>query len=175
VLAAALISAMLAAPQVLFRLWHALAGWLPATLEVRGRALLETAMLALSSVRSTARLAALAVNSLVQWTLMAGMVWLSLLAFGESVSAAAAVVVLTVTVLAVALPSAPGYVGAIQAAFVFALQPFGVGDAIAFAASVFYLVCQWVPVTAIGALYALRSGVRLGAAQHACPERGGHE
>lgn len=89
------------------------------------------------------------------------MVWLALQAFDTFIPMSVAIIVLTVISLAVTIPSAPGYVGAIQAAFVFALVPFGVKQEIAFAASVFFLVANWVPVTTIGALFFVFTGLRV--------------
>jgi len=72
-----------------------------------------------------------------------------------------AMILMAVLALAAAVPNAPGYVGAIQAAYVFALKPFGIAEEIAFAASVLFLVCQWVPVTAAGAYYFLKGGLHV--------------
>jgi hypothetical protein len=61
-----------------------------------------------------------------------------------------------ITAFAVALPSAPGFVGPMQAAFVFALAPFGIEQEAALAASVLFLLGHWIPVTAVGALFLAR-------------------
>ena len=50
------------------------------------------------------------------------------------------------------------YVGAIQAAFVFALVPFGIAKDDAVAASVYYLVAQWIPVTLTGMVFFICMG-----------------
>jgi len=149
---AAVIYAMLTWPQRVLDLWRVLGGKLPASIQSRGEVFLIDVLRALSSVRSPGRLLLLAVNSLIQWSLMGVGVWLSMAAMGVVIGPALTVIVLTATVVAVTLPNAPGYVGALQAAFVFALQPFGVPSESAFAASVFYLVVNWVPITCIGGL-----------------------
>ena len=123
--------------------------------------MLENAMLALSSLKSPQRLTLLIGYSILQWGIMSIMVWLALLAFDTLIPMSVSIIVLTVITLAVTIPSAPGYVGAIQAAFVFALVPFGVKQEIAFAASVFFLVANWVPVTAVGALFFIFTGLRV--------------
>ena len=123
--------------------------------------MLKNAMLALSSLKSPRRLTLLIGYSILQWGIMSAMVWLSLLAFETFIPLSLAIIVVTVLSLAVTIPSAPGYVGAIQAAFVFALVPFGVKQEIAFAASVFFLVAHWVPVTIIGALFFIFTGLRV--------------
>lgn len=152
---AVVIYAMRASPQRVFRCWRTLSGKLPASIQSRGEAFLSDVLRALSSVGSPARLALLIANSLLQWSLMGVCVWMSMAAVGVTVGPAITIIVLTATVVAVTLPNAPGYVGALQAAFVFALQPFGVSSESAFAASVFYLACNWIPVTSVGALFLL--------------------
>jgi uncharacterized protein (TIRG00374 family) len=154
------IYAMLAAPQRVFLIWQVLGSKLPASVRSRGEAFLRDVLQALSSVRSPGRLLLLILNSLVQWSLMGVCVWLSMAAIGVSIGPAVTIVVLTATVVAVTLPNAPGYVGALQAAFVFALQPFGVSNESAFAGSVFYLVGNWIPITLIGGLFMLGARTR---------------
>ena len=81
-------------------------------------------------------------------------------AMGVSIGPAVTIIVLTATVVAVTLPNAPGYIGALQAAFVFALLPFGISSESAFAGSVFFLVGNWVPVTSVGGLFMLATRSR---------------
>lgn len=151
----ALIYTMLAAPRRVFAFWHWIGARLPESLRSRGDAFLEDILKALSSVGSARRLLLLLANSVVQWSLMGVCVWLSAQAMGVSIGATSSIIALTATVVAVTLPNAPGYVGAVQAAFVFALQPFGISSESAFAASVFYLVANWIPVTCAGVLFML--------------------
>ncbi|MBP1689053.1 MAG: flippase-like protein [Deltaproteobacteria bacterium] len=94
-----------------------------------------------------------AVLSLVRWLLAVALVWLSVAAYGEEISVPVAMATLGVTAFAVSLPSAPGFVGPIQAAFVITLTPFGLTHETALAASIFFLVGHWLPVTAVGAMY----------------------
>jgi uncharacterized protein (TIRG00374 family) len=157
---AVVIYAMGASPQRVFRCWRTLSGKLPVSIRSRGEAFLSDVLRALSSVGSPARLALLVANSLLQWSLMGVCAWMSMAAVGITVGPAITIIVLSATVVAVTLPNAPGYVGALQAAFVFALQPFGVSSESAFAASVFYLVGNWIPVTAVGGLFMLGSPSR---------------
>ena len=157
---AAIIYAMLASPQRVFHLWRVLSGKLPASIQLRGEAFLRDVLQALSSVRSPGRLLLLVVNSLIQWSLMGVCTWMSVAAMGVDIGPAVTIIVLTACVVAVTVPNAPGYVGALQAAFVFALQPFGVSSESAFAASVFFLVGNWVPITSLGGLLMLGARLR---------------
>ncbi len=156
----AVIYVMLAAPERVFGLWNLLGAKLPASMRTRGETFLMDVLQALSSVGSVGRLAALLANSVVQWSLMGMCVWLSMAAMSVSIGVAVTLIVLTATVVAVTLPSAPGYVGALQAAFVFTLPPFGVSSESAFAGSVFFLAANWLPVTLVGALFALTARLR---------------
>ncbi|MEN8132021.1 MAG: lysylphosphatidylglycerol synthase transmembrane domain-containing protein [Pseudomonadota bacterium] len=152
---------LLLRPSFIMTLWSKSTGWLSITLQLHGRKMLENAVLALSSLKSPWRLTLLIGYSILQWGIMSVMVWLSLQAFDAFIPPSVTIIVLTVISLAVTVPSAPGYVGAIQAAFVFALVPFGVKQEIAFAASVFFLVAQWIPVTTVGALCFIFTGLRV--------------
>ncbi len=156
----AIIYAMLAAPQRVFDLWRVLSSKLPASIQSRGEAFLQDVLQALSSVRSPGRLLILVVNSLIQWSLMGVCTWMSVAAIGVDIGPAVTIIVLTACVIAVTVPNAPGYLGALQAAFVFALQPFGVSSESAFAASVFFLVGGWVPITSVGGLLVLGARLR---------------
>jgi uncharacterized protein (TIRG00374 family) len=154
------IYAMLASPQRVRQLWRWLSAKLPLSIQTRGGAFLEDVLQALSSVRSPRRLLMLVANSLVQWSLMGVCIWMSMMAIGVTIGPAVTVIVLTATVVAVTLPNAPGYIGALQAAFVFALLPFGISTESAFAGSVFFLVGSWAPVTIVGGLFMLATRAR---------------
>jgi uncharacterized protein (TIRG00374 family) len=160
VVLAVVIYAMLASPQRVLHLWRALSAKLPMSIQSRGKTFLEDVLQALSSVRSPRRLLVLIFNSLIQWSLMGVCVWMSMSAIGVTIGPAVTVIVLTATVVAVTLPNAPGYIGALQAAFVFALLPFGISTESAFAGSVFFLVGNWAPVTSVGGLFMLASRSR---------------
>ncbi len=156
----AVIYAMLAAPQRVLHVWHVAGARLPVSIRSRGETFLKDILQALSTVQSAARLLLLLANSLLQWSLMGACVWLAMAAVGEYIGPAVTALLLTATVVAVTLPNAPGYVGALQAAFVFALQPFGVSAESAFAGSVFHLVGNWVPITLAGGSFALAARMR---------------
>ncbi|MCH8888325.1 MAG: flippase-like domain-containing protein [SAR324 cluster bacterium] len=137
-------------PGTFLALYRRLAFWLPRGLREKGAGLLKNSMDGLAALKTPHILLALLVLSLAKWLVAGGMVWLALAAFDTSISFGVTMIVIAVSALAVTVPSAPGYVGAIQAAFVFALVPFGVPQEVALASSVFYLVSQWVPVTIFG-------------------------
>lgn len=128
--------------------------------------MLETGAVGLESVRNPALLAGIAVSSVGQWLLNALMIFASLWAFGVDASYFDAVLVMGVIVFAILLPSTPGYFGVIQACFAAVLaDKFAKPDV--FGASIYYHMCQWVPVTLIGLVFANGMGLSLGDMQSA--------
>lgn len=99
--------------------------------------------------------------SIAQWSCMCACVWISLAAVGQLLSPVAALAVLATTIVAMTLPSSPGYFGALQLAYVLALKPFGVPPADAVAASFVYLGTLWVPLVLCGLLLLQRMNLRL--------------
>ena len=134
--------------------------FVPARARAAAPALLSQAAAGLAAVRSGRGLALALALSLAHWGLMAGMIWLSLAAFGARLPVAAGAVVNGVIAFGVLAPSTPGFFGVVQACFRAGTAPFGVAPAAALSASVYYQLTQWVPVTAAGAWCAgrLRAG-----------------
>ncbi len=151
--ALAVVGALAWAPFAARRGFDAATGWVPERPRRAAREALENALVALATVRSPRRLAVSYANSLFQWSIATGLVWLSLRAVDVAATPALCVLVLVTTGIATAAPSAPGFIGALQAAFVFALAPFGIARESAVAASVIYLVVQWIPVTGAGLVF----------------------
>lgn len=148
-------------PDIVLSLWDKIGFWLPEGLQIRIRGAINNAIVALTSLKSPGLVVVLLVSSLLKWMLNCVVIWYSLDAYGSVVSMEITAILLAVLSLASAVPNAPGFVGATQVAFVFALRPFGVGEEIAFAASVLYLVSQWIPVTVIGAFYFIVGGLEV--------------
>ncbi len=155
------IALLVAWPGSALALWERATRWLPATLARRGGSILRHTLTALSILRSSGSVASLLLLSLLRWACVVGMVQLSLLAYGIHPPAGLALLVFVVSSLAVSLPGTPGFVGTLQAAFVFALVPFGIDREIALASSVLYLVVSWLPVTGCGVLLLLLRGLHM--------------
>ena len=64
--------------------------------------------------------------------------------------------------LATTLPSAPGYVGTFDAPGIALLTAYGVPGEIAAGYTLVLHVALWVPITALGAYYFAREGMRWG-------------
>jgi len=140
-------------PGAFERLWRLMTGRLSTRLMHWGEHLLHNVYAGLSSLKSPHLVVLVVAYSLLKWFASGAMAWLALRAYGIDVSLGVGFIVVAVSALAVTLPNAPGFFGAMQAAFVFALTPFGVSQESALAASVFFLLAQWVPVTLVGGLY----------------------
>jgi uncharacterized protein (TIRG00374 family) len=155
------IAIILYRPSLVLGTGNWLAGRLPESLGRHLNGILTNVIKAFSSLHSPPLVIFLLTWSLLKWAVMAGMIWLSLVAYGTSVSVGIPLVLMAVLALAAAVPNAPGYVGAMQAAYVFTLRPFGISEEVAFAASVLFLVCQWLPVTLAGAWYFISGGLHV--------------
>lgn len=100
--------------------------------------------------------------SLAAWLCNAVMFWLVGQAVGASLSPAAAILIMAVTVLATAIPSAPGYVGTFELAAVTVATSLGVPAELALALAVLAHLLSILP-TALGGSIALArfgSGLR---------------
>lgn len=142
---------------------------------LRGKivALIEAGAAGLASLKNPWTLIGLMLTSLAQWGLNGLLIHLSLRAFGIDLPLPVSLIVLGVVAFGVTIPSAPGYFGVIQLCFVEVLKQFPINQPTVFAASVFYHMVQYIPVTIIGMLLFALSGVRLqeveGAREHADP------
>lgn len=165
-IAGLLIAGILYRRTIVVSLWEKMAKKLPHSWQSKGESTLQNIILALSAVKSPKTIAVLFINSLLQWLGMAVMIWLSFMAFDVPVFHGLTFIVLAASALAVTVPSTPGYVGAMQAAFIFALAPFGIADETAFAASVFFMLVQWIPVTLIGAYFFFKSRFKVDELRH---------
>ena len=129
-----------------------------------GRKLTETmeaGVLGLASMQSGGLVFWIVVTSVLQWVLMAGMVYVSLWSFGLHLPVFASVVIIGVTALGVTIPSAPGFFGIIQLSFWVVLQGFGVDKGDAFASSIYFHLSNYIPVTLVGLYYLNRRGLQL--------------
>ncbi len=149
-------------PAFFVRWWNLWSRPLPAIIRELGTRFLTGSEAGLAALRSPAALVPLAVLSLLKWGAAGGMVWLSLQSYGISVAPGTSALVVAASAMAVTLPSVPGYFGMIQAAFVFTLIPFGVSREAALAASVFFHIAQWIPVTLLGLVFFFTTGLGAG-------------
>lgn len=149
---AGLLLCLLFLPRTMDRLWHWISAPLPQALQQRGSIYLEQFTMALTPLRRPWFAVVLIALSIGRWLLPMLLAWLAVYAYAGAIPLSLALITLGITAFAVALPSAPGFIGPIQAAFVLALTPFGIEREAALAASLLYLLGQWIPVTGVGVL-----------------------
>ncbi len=140
-------------PETVHRLWRTVNGVLPVALAQRGTIYLQEFEKGLSSLRAPRVVLMLMAESLLRWLLAALLVWLALRAYGPAPSLPLCMVVVGVTAVAVSIPSAPGFIGPMQAAFVLALTPFGIEQEVALSASILFLLAHFMPIVAVGGWY----------------------
>jgi len=115
----------------------------------------------LSSVRNPRKLFVLILLSLLQWCFMGICIYLSIIASGIDISIPIAFLVLVFVIIGVTLPTSPGYIGSIQAAYYFALTPYGITSNEAFTASIFYHLLAYLSVLIVGTIYLKKYGLSL--------------
>lgn len=115
--------------------------------------ILENGAQGLASLRNWRLLATMLVISIVKWGLNGLLVMFSLISFGLPSSPLVAMVVMGVVAFGVSIPSSPGYFGVMQVCFLLVLGLFVEGEsgaAAILAASIYYQMTQYIPVTLIG-------------------------
>jgi uncharacterized protein (TIRG00374 family) len=122
---------------------------------------MEAGVLGMTSIRSGGLAFWIVLTSILQWALMAGMVYVSLLSFGLHLTPLASFVIIGVSALGVSIPAAPGFFGIIQLCFWVILQLFGVEKADAFASSIYFHLSNYIPITLLGLYYLNRRGLHL--------------
>jgi uncharacterized protein (TIRG00374 family) len=126
---------------------------LPLGLRARAARLLDSFALGLDVLSDPRALGVAAALSLAVWGVSVAGVWTMFAAFGLDLPVHAAVLLLAIVAVAVALPSAPGYVGTFQAGTVAALALFAVPESTAFSFSLLYHAIHFVPITVAGLVY----------------------
>lgn len=139
--------------------------FLPAGFSTKVAGLMEAGAAGLASLKDPRLVVWLIVSSLAQWLLNAVLVHLALRSFGLDVSPLVALIVMGVVAFGVTIPSSPGYFGVLQVAFKTSAGLFVAEELhpAVYAASVYYHLVQWVPVTLIGLIFFQRSGLSMAA------------
>ena len=117
----------------------------------------------LESLRSPREALMVFLTSIVIWLLETGKYWFVMHAFPEiQVSFFALMLMNGIVNLATTIPSAPGYVGTFDAPGIAVLVAYGVSRATAAAYTLILHIALWVPITALGAYYLAREGMKWG-------------
>ena len=113
----------------------------------------------LTSLRSPANALMVFLTSVVIWLFETGKYWFVMLAFPFSVDFFTLMLMNGIVNLATTIPSAPGYVGTFDAPGIAVLVTAGVDPALAAGYTLTLHVALWIPITVLGAYYALREGI----------------
>lgn len=124
----------------------------PAKIATRLHPVIHDAISGLAALRQASLLLKLVLSSLVTWGIMLIALYLAIGAVAVDVPIAVAIMVLVLSAVGLALPTSPGFIGTLQAAFVLGMVPFGVAQEAAVAASLLYQVLTTLPPLAVAAL-----------------------
>lgn len=142
---------------------------LPAGLRNKVCRLMEEGAVGLAALRSGVLVLHIGWSSVAQWALNGLMMHVALWSFGIEVSPLVSCLLLGVVAIGVTIPASPGYFGVVQAAFVLVLNPRtipGIDQPAVFAASIYFHMCQYIPVTLLGLYYFNRTGLSVAEVQH---------
>jgi glycosyltransferase 2 family protein len=135
---------------------------IPTRFQARVLDLAARFMEGLASLRSPKDALMVFVTSTVIWLLETGKYWFVMHAFPFEVSFFALMLMNGIVNLATTIPSAPGYVGTFDAPGIAVLVAYSIPQAIAAAYTLVLHVALWLPITALGAYYLAKEGIRWG-------------
>lgn len=121
---------------------------------------LEKGASGLHALRKARLLGGVAALSLCMWAVMTVACLVALRTVQIEAGLAMAVVTLFLSVVGLALPTSPGFIGTIQIAFVLALVPFGIDRDHALAASIYYNALITIPPLLVAAGVILSGSLR---------------
>ena len=116
----------------------------------------------LESLRSPIDALMVFFTSAIIWLLETGKYWFVMHAFPFEVSFFALMLMNGIVNLATTLPSAPGYVGTFDAPGIALLKAYNVPGEIAAGYTLVLHVALWLPITALGAYYFVKEGLKWG-------------
>lgn len=119
----------------------------------------------LESLRSPREALMVFLTSVLIWLLETGKYWFVMQAFDFQVSFFALMLMNGIVNLATTIPSAPGYIGTFDAPGIAVLKAFNVAGAVAAGYTLVLHVALWLPITALGAYYFAKEGIKWGAAE----------
>lgn len=134
--------------------------FLPARLRDKVGGILHRFLDGLASLRSPFSILMVFLTSVVIWLLETAKYWFVMHAFDFEVSFFALMLMNGIVNLATTLPSAPGYIGTFDAPGIAVLTAYGVDQAMAAGYTLVLHVALWLPITALGAWFLAREGIR---------------
>lgn len=144
--------------------WQATGGrLLPRRLRDRANGLIETVVMGVRAVSHPFVLLRAVAWSLVLWLLLAGSIWLGLVAFDiRSPGFLGAMFLQAVIGFSVAVPSTPGFFGVFEAGARIGLEPWGVDESTIASFATSYHILTFLPITLLGLWYLRRFGLSWG-------------
>ncbi|MGH7677832.1 MAG: lysylphosphatidylglycerol synthase transmembrane domain-containing protein [Gemmatimonadaceae bacterium] len=149
-------------PNRLIRLFELVAQRVAPRFEERGRIMLRSFADGLSVLRHPRRFLVIFAWALAHWLVQPVAFWIMFKAIGIEAPFSAALLVQGIIVLAVTVPSTPGFFGLFEVAAQKGLGLYGVNESLALAWALTFHVLSLIPITVIGLYYLARSGVHLG-------------
>jgi uncharacterized protein (TIRG00374 family) len=134
--------------------------WMPARWRSRTLAITKRFLSGLVSLRSPGHVLMVFMTSLLIWLLETGKYWFVMHAFDFELSFFALMLMNGLVNLATTIPSAPGYIGTFDAPGIAVLTAYGVAQATAVGYTLVLHVALWLPITAVGAYFLAREGIR---------------
>jgi uncharacterized protein (TIRG00374 family) len=122
---------------------------------------LDKAVAGVKATSDPRLLAGAVLTSFLSWAVMGLCTYASFLAFGIEVPLHAAFVVILLVSAAMILPSAPGWIGAVQLGFTLGLAPYGIAAGDAFATSLVFHATIYATALIAGLVFLHRIGWRL--------------
>jgi len=124
--------------------------------------MLEAGNVGLASLRRPRLLGGIVATSFAQWLLNALYIYCALMAFAIREPWPVSLVLMGVIAFGVAAPSVPGFFGVVQICFLLVLRFFGYEQERVFAASIYFQMVQYIPVTLIGLACFWKYGISFG-------------
>jgi uncharacterized protein (TIRG00374 family) len=149
-------------PDQLIRLFELVARRVSTTVERKGSEVLRKFAEGLSVLRNPKHFAAVFLWTLLHWLVQPLAFWLGFKAFGIDVPLIATLFVQGAIVLAVALPSTPGFVGLFEGGAVASLAVYGIDGTSALTWALVFHIASFIPITLMGAYYFVRAGLSMG-------------
>ncbi|HTR79072.1 MAG TPA: lysylphosphatidylglycerol synthase transmembrane domain-containing protein [Gemmatimonadaceae bacterium] len=149
-------------PEKMIAVWRFVAHRLAPQFHEPGERMLRRFADGLSVLGHPARFARVFGWTVLHWLVQAFAFWIGFKALGVSASYFAALFVQTAIAFAVAVPSAPGFIGVFEKMAASALAVYGIDPSAGAAWAIAYHAVSLVPITAIGLFYVWRLGLTLG-------------
>lgn len=133
---------------------------LPTRIRANSMIVMDRFLDGLESLRTPGNILMVFLTSVIIWLLETVKYWFVMHAFGFHSSFFTLMLMNGVVNLATTIPAAPGYIGTFDAPGIAILMASGIPQAVATGYTLVLHVALWVPITALGAYYMAREGIK---------------